>query len=189
MIPKLETRKLLLWPFKPGDAPIVEELAGDKRVAETTLTIPHPYPSGSAINWIKNHHERAEKQESIIFAIEEKSEGMIIGTVTLRLEKDHKRAEIAYWLGVPYWGKGYATDAIKKAIDFGFNSIGLNRIWATVMKKNIASNKVLIKNGFNHEGTFSKHDLKWGNFEDVLYYGLLKEDYMNSFKTDALLSE
>jgi len=114
---------------------------------------------------------------------------MIIGTVTLRLEKDHKRAEIAYWLGVPYWGKGYATDAIKKAIDFGFNSIGLNRIWATVMKKNIASNKVLIKNGFNHEGTFSKHDLKWGNFEDVLYYGLLKEDYMNSFKTDALLSE
>jgi len=50
MIPRLETKKLLLRPFKPGDAPIVEKLAGDKRVAETTLNIPHPYPSGSAIN-------------------------------------------------------------------------------------------------------------------------------------------
>ncbi|WP_228409630.1 GNAT family N-acetyltransferase [Radiobacillus deserti] len=180
MIPKLETKKLILRGFIPEDAPIVEELAGDKRVAETTLTIPHPYPSGSAINWIKTHTERAEKQESFIFAIEEKSKRKLIGTATLRLENSHKRAEIAYWIGFPHWGNGYATESIGKVIDFGFTFLELNRIWATVMKKNIGSRRVLIKNGFNHEGTFSKHDFKWGNFEDVEYYGLLKEVYMKN---------
>ncbi|MFD1738871.1 GNAT family N-acetyltransferase [Bacillus salitolerans] len=173
MIPIIETDRVLLRAFNPADAPFVEELAGDKRVAETTLTIPHPYPTGSAINWIMNHKKRADQKESYIFAVEEKKERKLIGTVTLRLENSHKRAEIAYWFGVPFWGKGYATEAVSKVIEFGFDRIGLNRIWATVMKKNIASSKVLIKNGFNHEGTFPKHDLKWGNFEDVEYYGLL----------------
>ncbi|UNJ81355.1 GNAT family N-acetyltransferase [Metabacillus dongyingensis] len=178
MLSKLETEKTLLRAFEPEDAPFVEELAGDKRVAATTITIPHPYPPGSAVNWIEKHKERAEKKESYIFAIEEKSDGKLIGTVTLRIENNHKRAELAYWFGVPFWGKGYATESIGKVLEFGFENVGLNRIWATVMKKNIASSKVLTKNGFNHEGTFPKHDLKWGKFEDVEYYGLLNDDFI-----------
>ncbi|WP_432806193.1 GNAT family N-acetyltransferase [Metabacillus idriensis] len=50
--------------------------------------------------------------------------------------KNHKRAELAYWFGVPFWGRGYAAEAIDKVLEFGFKDIELNRIWATVMKKN-----------------------------------------------------
>ncbi|TFB22165.1 N-acetyltransferase [Filobacillus milosensis] len=176
-MPIIDSERILLRPFTLKDAPRVVELAGDKRVAETTLTIPHPYYEHSAIDWINTHQERAEQNECLIFAIEEKNNHELIGAVTLRLDDAHRRGELAYWLGVPYWGRGYVSESIKVVIEFGFNELELNRIYATVMKKNLGSIKVLRKNGFRYEGTFPQHDYKWGTYEDVDCYGLLREDY------------
>ncbi|MRX56885.1 GNAT family N-acetyltransferase [Bacillus idriensis] len=99
--------------------------------------------------------------------------------LTNRKKPQKSRAFLLVW--VPFWGRGYAAEAIGKVLEFGFKDIELNRIWATVMKKNIASSKVLNNNVVKHEGTFPKHDLKWGKFEDVEYYGLLKDDFLQTY--------
>lgn len=72
------------------------------------------------------------------------------------------------------WGKGYATEAAQLIIDFGFNELNLNRIWAPIMSKNKASCKVMEKVGMSYEGTLKQDILRWGQYEDVDIYGLLK---------------
>jgi RimJ/RimL family protein N-acetyltransferase len=69
--------------------------------------------------WIKNHEDPAAKQESFIFAIKGKIDGKMIETVTFRLENSHKRAELAYWFDVPFLGKGYASEALKRQLNSG----------------------------------------------------------------------
>jgi [ribosomal protein S5]-alanine N-acetyltransferase len=97
--------------------------------------------------------------------------------MTIRVDKLHNKGELAYWIGKDYWGKGYATEAVKRVIDFGFKELKLNRIWAAIMSKNKASGKVLKKVGLRYEGTLKQDVLRWNQYEDVDVYGLLKSDY------------
>jgi ribosomal-protein-alanine N-acetyltransferase len=180
MIPILETERLLLRPYELSDAERVEQLAGHKKVAETTLHIPHPYPKGLASSWIASHQERASKGESFIFAVVVKPINDLIGTMAIRVDKEHNRGELAYWFGVPYWGKGYCTESAKKVVDFGFNTLGLNKIWASAMTRNPASINVMRKIGLKHEGTFRQHVLKSEQYEDLEYYSILKSEYIQS---------
>ena len=84
-------------------------LAGDRLIAETTLTIPHPYPPGAAEAWIGRHREEAERGNALNLALERREDGALLGAIGLGVEPEHGRAEIGYWIGVPYWGNGYAT--------------------------------------------------------------------------------
>ncbi|MCP3033624.1 GNAT family N-acetyltransferase, partial [Halobacillus sp. A1] len=76
--------------------------------------------------------------------------------------------------------KGYATEASKIVIDFGFKEQKLNRIWAPVMSKNKASGKVMQKVGLQYEGTLKQDILRWDEYVDVDVFGLLKEDYLDT---------
>lgn len=84
------------------------------------------------------------------------------------------------WLGKPYWGNGFATEAARELVRFGFEDLHLNKIWAAAMTKNPASFNVMNKIGMKLEGEFKQHTLKWGTFEDLVYYGLTKADYQQS---------
>lgn len=172
----LETDRLTLRPFELVDASLVQKLAGDREVAQTTLSIPHPYPDGAAEAWIAAGRERASAGHGFPYAIVIRDEGVLIGCISLNLTRPHSRGELAYWLGTSYWGKGYATEAAAMVVNFGFDDLGLNRIWAAAMSKNPASSRVMQKIGMKPEGEFRQHILKWGEFEDLVYYGMTKGD-------------
>ncbi|WP_244226489.1 GNAT family N-acetyltransferase [Paenibacillus protaetiae] len=173
---KLETSRLLLRLLQPGDGEQMEVLINDHDIASTTLTIPHPYPKGAADSFIQYRMEVARKGGGYSFGILDKSSGSFMGLVGLHIDKTHNRAELAYWLGKPYWNKGYMTEAAERVVRYAFDELKLNRVWAAAMTKNPASTHVMAKIGMRHEGTFRQHIKKWGVYEDVAYYGLLKED-------------
>ncbi|MET3290867.1 UNVERIFIED_CONTAM: ribosomal-protein-alanine N-acetyltransferase [Brevibacillus sp. OAP136] len=176
MIPVLETERLRLRPLEQSDADAVQTLAGNVEVARTTLSIPHPYPDGAAEAWIRSAHQSATTGEHYAFAIVRKVDGALLGCISLGVTKPHNRAELGYWLGVPYWGQGYVTEAARRILTFGFTELSLNKIIAIAMTKNPASVSVMRKIGMKHEGTFRQHIMKWGVYEDVVYYGIVKSD-------------
>ena len=167
----------MLRPFRTADAEQVQRLAGDRAVADTTLNIPHPYEDGMAEKWISNHRDWFERGEQAVFAITLRSDGTLIGAVGLRIEREDQRAELGYWIGRPYWGQGYCTEAARAVLGFGFQQLGLNRIYARHFIRNPASGRVMQKLGMSHEGRLRQHVRKWDAFEDLELYGILKSQW------------
>ena len=184
--PEIRTARLALRPFRAEDAPAVAELAGDRDVASTTASLPHPYPPGTAEAWIASHPSRLEMGTEVIFAVTrrgvrpliEGSGGRLLGAAGLIIDRANERAEMGYWIGKPHWGKGYATEAVRALVAFGFEELGLHRIFAHHMTRNPASGRVLEKAGLKFEGELRQHFLKWGAYEDARVYGILKEEYL-----------
>src|SRR5438045_3014662 len=100
--PNIESRRLRLRPFALEDAPAVQRLAGAREIADTTLLIPHPYPDGVAEAWIATHAGAFEKGESASFAITLRTSGELCGAIGLGMQAPHRRAELGYWIGLPY---------------------------------------------------------------------------------------
>ena len=159
--PTLRTERLILRPFCLEDAATVQRLAGTREVAETTLTIPHPYLDGMAETWIATQPDAWERQERVTFAITSAADG-VVGAIGLRLTLQHRRAELGYWVGLPFWNHGYATEAARAILTFGFETLGLNRIHASHLVRNPASGRVMVKAGMRFEGTLRQHVLKGG---------------------------
>jgi acetylornithine deacetylase/succinyl-diaminopimelate desuccinylase-like protein len=90
---------------------------------------------------------------------------------------DHDRAEIGYWIGKPYWGRGYATEAAAAVLSYGFGALNLHRMHAYHYSRNPASGRVLQKIGMSHEGRAPGHIKKWGTHEDCELYGILRADW------------
>lgn len=176
MLINFGTNRLLLRLFEPSDAGVVQELAGEEEVARTTLSIPHPYPDGAAKAWIERTREASEKGDIYAFALVKKEDTALIGCVSLRVSKHHNHAELAYWVGKPFWGQGFATEAAQEIVKFGFDDLKLNRIFAAAMTNNPGSYKVMIKIGMKHEGTFPQHVMKWGEYQDLVFYGTVKSE-------------
>jgi len=174
-LPTLRTDRLALRACTALDAPVVQRLAGDRRVASTTLTIPHPYEDGMAEEWIASHSPRWEARDFLALAVTKEEEGLI-GAISLDLSLPHRRAELGYWIGVPFWSLGYATEASRTLIAFGFEELGLNRIEAHYLTRNPASGRVLEKLGMTHEGVRRQHTVKWGVPEDVAICSLLASE-------------
>jgi ribosomal-protein-alanine N-acetyltransferase len=149
--PTLETDRLVLRPFEAGDAESAQRLAGDWRIADTTNSIPHPYPDGLADTWISGHKENWETGTSLTYAIIFKKDTSLIGAVSL-VEIHANEAELGYWVGVPYWNQGYCTEAVNALIEFSFSSLSINRVDARHLTRNPASGRVLLKAGLLHVG-------------------------------------
>lgn len=175
---KFETNRLLLRQFNVFDAKDVQVLAGSEEVARTTLSIPYPYPDGAAEAWIERTRHSADTGDIYAFAMVKKEDEKLIGCVSLRISKSHNHAELAYWVGHPFLGQGFATEAALRIVKFGFDDLELNRVFAAAMTKNPGSYKVMSKIGMKYEGTFPQHILKSGSYEDVVYYGMVKSDYL-----------
>jgi RimJ/RimL family protein N-acetyltransferase len=178
--PVLPGARLLLRPFVLADAPRVRLLAGERDVASTTINIPHPYEDGMAEAWIGTHRLGFERGELAVFAVEERERGDVVGAMSLTISRAHERAELGYWIGVPYWGNGFATEAARELLRYGFEQLGLNRIYATHFSTNPASGRVLQKLGMRHEGVRRQHIRKWGEYLDSEIYGLLRSEWADS---------
>lgn len=171
------TERLLLRPFTPEDADDVRRLAGDREIADTTLNIPHPYGEGMALEWIASHGKGFETGENLTFAMTLRVTGELVGAVSLMVRKEHARAELGYWTGRPYWGRGYCTEASREVIRYGFDEMGLNRIFATHFTRNPASGEVMKKLGMRFEGVQREHVRKTSSFEDLAVYAILRSDW------------
>lgn len=160
-------------PYREADIPELLPLIGTREVAATTLRIAHPYTEQDARDFL----ELAQEPGKIWLAITRIEDGRQIGGIGLRVDEQHQHAELGYWLGVPYWGQGYATEAAREMLRYGFAELGLHRIFASHFKHNAASGRILLKLGMRHEGCQSEHLRKWDEFVDSELYGILRREW------------
>ncbi len=175
--PIIVTERLVLKPFLLSDARRVQYLAGNTKVAETTLNIPHPYEDGMAESWIGTHRESFNEGKGFTYAITNKDTDELIGAIGIMINPTHRRGELGYWIGVPYWGNGYCTEASKALIKYGFTELLLNKICANALVTNIASWTVMEKAGMLYEGTLRQEVIKDGVAYDLKAYAILKDEY------------
>lgn len=176
----LATNRLLLRPLSFDDAAAIQKLASDRIIADTTISIPDPYPDSEAKRYISKQIAEQQEGYSVTFAITLKPECNFQGIIQLRdIEKEHSVAELSFWLAVTTWGKGYMSEAIKPILNFAFLTLSLNKVYAYHMVRNPASGKVLQKNGFQIEGLLRQRVKKWGVFEDVKLLLILYDEWQN----------
>jgi ribosomal-protein-alanine N-acetyltransferase len=171
--PTLETPRVRLRPYTETDIPELLPLIGTPEVAATTLRIAHPYTEQDA----KAFLSLAKDPDKLWLAITLRSDGRQIGGIGLRVENQHQHAELGYWLGAPFWGHGYATEAAREILRYGFETLALHRIFASHFKHNPASGRVLKKIGMKYEGCQREHLLKWDRFVDSELYGILRREW------------
>ncbi|MDH4110973.1 MAG: GNAT family N-acetyltransferase [Gammaproteobacteria bacterium] len=176
-IPELETDRLVLRPFELTDAPAVQALAGARSIADVTLNVPHPYEDGMAEDWIAMHVPGFELGVLLPLAITLRGTAELAGAISLKIDPESNRAELGYWLGEPYWGRGYCSEAALAVLRYGFDELKLNRIHASHFARNPASGRVLQKIGMQHEGIARAHVRKWDGYEDLVLYGLLRDEW------------
>lgn len=142
--PKLFTDRLILRPFQHEDSERVALLAGEKIIAEMTANIPHPYELPMAKTWIDGHGSMFNEQRGIAYAITLRSTGELLGAVSLpRIEDGY--GTLGYWIGVPYWGKGYAFEASQALIEFAKSYFQLIGIRVMHLVENQRSKSVIQK--------------------------------------------
>jgi RimJ/RimL family protein N-acetyltransferase len=143
---ELETERLLLRPVRADDLPQIAALMADYDVAKNLSTAPHPYSLKDAEVFYARHSDASARGEAHVFAIFRESDGAFIGKNGLHA-KDGV-VEMGYWLGKPYWGHGFATEAARRVLEFGFNDLTLEKIVAGWFMDNAASGRILAKLGF-----------------------------------------
>jgi RimJ/RimL family protein N-acetyltransferase len=145
-IPVLETERLVLRAPRLGDVKAVAALANDRRIAENTARIPHPYRASDAEDFIS----AANFGNETVFLITKRN-GPVIGACGFT-QVDRHPPEIGYWLGVKYWSKGYATEAVRAMIDHVFTDLDHEALQSSARVTNPASRRVLEKCGFQWTG-------------------------------------
>jgi RimJ/RimL family protein N-acetyltransferase len=175
--PTLVTERLTLRPFVADDAFDIERLAGMREIADTTLTIPHPYPHGAAAEWILTHQPAWENGSAATFAVVENETARLVGVSSLMITRLHHRAELGYWIALDRWNKGYATESNQRLIDYGFDVLGLHRIEARHFLRNPASGKVMVKLGMQPEGVERDWAVKDDRFESLAVYSILEHEW------------
>ena len=171
--PILETFRLKLRPVVRSDASDVQSLAGDYRVAKMTESIPHPYEDGMAEEWISTHKAYWQVRKQVTWAVCSNEADQLMGCIGLILNGKHHRASLGYWIAHKHRGKGYCTEAAIAVLDFGFDSLNLQRIEALHLTINPASGTVMQKIGMTHEGTMRSYVLKEGVYEDMERYAIV----------------
>jgi len=167
----LQTERLILREFTESDIPELVPLIGAREVAATTLRIPHPYQEKHA----REFFATVPKENELRLAIRLRSTGRLCGGIGLHPEMQQPRAELGYWIGVPFWGNGYATEAASAVIEYGFQKLKLERIFANHFKGNDRSGRVLRKIGMRHEGRVRHGVMKAGKLLDLETYAIVRE--------------
>jgi RimJ/RimL family protein N-acetyltransferase len=145
-IPVLETKRLALRAPRLEDAKTVAALANDRRIAENTARIPYPYKMSDAEGFITGANKAGGEAVFLITLRDE----TVVGACGLILQD--ATPELGFWLGLPYWGQGYATEALHAVIDYAFADLAHEALQAGARVTNPASRRVLEKCGFQWTG-------------------------------------
>jgi [ribosomal protein S5]-alanine N-acetyltransferase len=168
----LENENITLRPFQQSDAAQIATLCNNKNVSDNLRDmIPFPYQLSDAEFFIGLCQQENPQTTFAIVA-----DGTVVGCVGLVLQSDIYRlnAELGYWIGEPYWGKGIATKAVSLLVEYGFGQLGLERIYSGVFQTNKASQRVLEKAGFKLDCVFERSVVKNGQILNECRYSKLK---------------
>lgn len=179
----MTTERLVLRLFQATDAEAVTKLCNNYNIYKNTLYLPYPYSLNDALTWMEHHYDNFMADHSYEFAVTDKNTGEVFGAISLSNNKDFNQGEIAYWIGEPYWGNGYATEAAQSILQFAFEEKKLHKVFARYFSSNPASGQVMEKIGMTQEGMLKDHVIKEGRYLDLIYYGII-----NKNETDSTVS-
>ena len=143
----LETQRLVLRAPQLVDGKAIAALANDRRIAENTARIPHPYRMSDAESWIIGSNVQVDGETYLITL----ANGTVVGGCGFDT-REGPAPEIGYWLGFRHWGKGYATEAVRALIDHAFTNLEHKALQSSVRVTNPGSRRVLEKCGFQWSG-------------------------------------
>ena len=177
-LPVLIGQKITLRQFTRRDAQDFWRLANDRLVTRYLANLPYPYSLNDGYAWVRRSHGLIRKGTDYSFGIVTRETGKVVGSVGLHgFDRKNRRIEIGYWLGRPYWRRGFVSEAVRLACDWAFRELKVNRIQARVMVQNEASAKLLVKIGFRFEGTWRMAEYVRGRWSDMHWFGLLKKEF------------
>jgi RimJ/RimL family protein N-acetyltransferase len=175
--PSLRTERLRLRPFVAEDAEAIHRLAGVRDLADTAISIPHPYSLAAAKSWIAGLPHLFRTGTAVHFALAVEGSTELIGSIALEaIDSQNAHAELTFWVGAAWRRAGYATEAAGEIVRFGFSQLSLNCIYAHHLVRDPESGHVLRKLGMKQEGVLRQRVRKWGIFEDLVLYAMLRED-------------
>ncbi|MBB1140159.1 GNAT family N-acetyltransferase [Myroides sp. WP-1] len=173
--PQLETERLILRQTELSDANVIFEM---RACAEVMKYIPVPLATkvSETEDYIQSLQERMENKECINWTITLKETGEMIGTIGFyRMKLQHYRTEIGYMFLPQFYGKGYASEAVLRLLDFGFSTLRFHSIEAVIYPDNIGSIRVVEKCGFVREAYFKESEFHGEQFVDVAVYSILNK--------------
>jgi ribosomal-protein-alanine N-acetyltransferase len=170
---ELHTERLILRPFSPTDVEDVYSYASDPEWARYLPEVPQPYEHRHAQAFIES--TLASWTSSPQFAIV--LDGRVIGGITLTLNPASKVGGLGYSVAKEHWGQEIALEAARAVVDWGFQTLGLEKIFATADARNRRSQRVMEKLGMTREAYLRKHRFSRGEIIDEVWYGILKEEW------------
>lgn len=138
-----------LRPVQMEDAPAIQKLATSHPDIVKQTRLPDPYPKDGAEQWIQQHAVPRHKEGKEYSFVIQNQKKQIVGVCGLIVNQERDEAELGYWIGEPFWKKGYATAAIRDALRFAFEKRSFQRVFALPLDDNIGSKRALEKNGFH----------------------------------------
>ena len=174
MLEKIVGERVILRKLRMSDADEIVKYCKDLDVSRYTQHIPHPYKKKHAVWWIKHCEKERTQKKGYTYAMEH--DGALIGAISL-YPRTEGVAEMGYWLGKPYWGQGFTTEAAKLVLEEAFKSLKLHKIYANHHPKNPASGEVMKKLGMKYEGLLREHVKAKGKYWDLVYYGILRKEF------------
>ncbi|HCM68171.1 MAG TPA: GNAT family N-acetyltransferase [Candidatus Kerfeldbacteria bacterium] len=170
----IKMKKFILRPHRLSDVPSLAKNINDPSNVRFTQHIPYPYKRHHAVSWVrKQMRERRKKRPSFIqWAIVIDNE--VVGGIGINKIIYGHKAEIGYWLAREHRRQGVMKRAVKEIVRYAFTRLGLRRIFAFTLTNNLASQKVLLRNGFLTEGRHRKNVLKDGAFKDTYVFGKVR---------------
>ncbi len=186
--PVLSTERLHLRQIQQRDAEALFAIKSNLDVTQQYGQEPHQ-SIDDTLDWIQRIQALYGPQEDIVWALTFKGEETLIGAATLwNIDPGFHCAELGYELHPTHSKKGLMTEAVSAILTFGFTELELHRIEANPLAKNTASKNLLHRLGFTYEGKLRQRHFFRGHFEDQLYYGILKDEWLKS-KSDRGKSE
>lgn len=173
----LETNRLLMRTPTLDDAEAIRAFCDDPECSWGGYGIPQPYTLEHAQKWIRETGAALDEEKKYAFLLTCKDNDVIVGDVQLTRDPTHNVGDIGYIIGKEHRGAGYAEEAARELLRFAFEDIELHRVYATCWRSNERSAHILEKLGFTREGVLREHALKWGKYEDDVYYGLLRREW------------
>ena len=174
---ELTTERLIMRTPTLDDVPAITAFANDPGASWGGYGIPHPCGDEDSEAWVRKGGKKLDAEEGYAFLLCRKEDGQVMGDVQLNRDSTHQIGDIGYIVGKAYRGHNYAFEAATELLRFAFEDIKLRRVYATCWARNEQSAHILEKLGFIREGVLREHALKWGKYEDDVYYGLLRREW------------
>ena len=174
----LRTERLLLRKPRLDDADAAVALLQDDTIARFIPILPSPYRRRNWTTWVaKNSGRPVVRPEGLSFPFVIEMDGRMVGMIGLRWDAKDRAGNIGYWVGKPYRKQGIATEAAVALTAYAFRTLGAERVWATVLKGNKGSPKVLKACGMRLEGTLREHSVHRGKRISEEHYSVLREEW------------